>query len=180
MLTSSSLQRETAQTTVKLRRLTSELRTDRLPLEQWQSRFTDTLRAAHLSAAEIAADGTLTPPYEAIVDEVLAEELDYLSKFADDLASGQYDEEVSPVRYTALERAGLYAAALALTYSRATILTRQSQGHTQAWRRLNALARSCKQCVEYQTFGWVGIDEVVAIGHRCACRGRCKCHISFR
>lgn len=55
-----------------------------------------------------------------------------------------------------------------------------NQGHNEAIRMLDPLARHCPDCPGYQTRGWVPIGEVMPVGWACVCGGRCRCSVYTR
>lgn len=168
---------EQQQLGVRLQGVTRLLATGKIDLPTWQTRFADTLKAAHLRLAALAAGGKtgLSPQHYGATGYQLAKQYEYLDRFARQLAAGQ----VSVAQ--AMRRSRLYASSAKLTYNRAEQITRQGEGFLEAKRVLDAQAQHCADCLRYSTKGrWVPANQVTLPATACACGQFCKCQIYYR
>lgn len=129
---------------------------------------------ALVGAAFATGGWLLIAPTLPAVEADIADELDYLDGFADEVAAGQTPRDGRFIR-----RAMLYAAAgfsfyLALRGDRA-----RAQGYTEEMSNLDPAAEHCNSCVEEADRGWVPLGELVPVGDR-DCRSNCRCWITYR
>ena len=175
----SSFRRRQQRLTAQLRRellvQTRRFQSGRMTLSEWQRACEQAIRNGHRNAAVLAAGGEerFTRDHQNAVDGLLAEEFDYLHRFAGDVRSGRKGMPI-------LLRIAKYSTALSLSYSMSELITKKKDGWRKAMRSLDPQARHCRHCPGYATQGWIGIDAIVPRGWQCDCRNACRCTVRYR
>ena len=162
---------------VRLQGVTRLLLDNKIDLPQWQGRFADELKAAHLRVGMLAGGGQdqMTQAKYGSVGYQIKRQFDYLANFANDIAAG----DMRPSRI--LARAGLYSESVNATFNRVEQITRSDEGFTEALRSLDSQARHCPSCISYSTQGqWLPVEQVTPPAIACECQARCRCSIRYR
>jgi hypothetical protein len=146
-----------------------------LDLPSWQLSVAGLIKDSHIRMAAFAAGGSeqLTQQQYGAAGYQIKRQFQFLDKFAQDLADGK----LSPNQ--AIQRAGLYAESAKLTFSRVEQLARQGEGFTAGKRLLDAQAKHCPECLEYERREWVSIDDIMPVGINCSCQNHCKCRVVY-
>jgi hypothetical protein len=142
-------------------------------IPEFQTRMAETLKRAHLRIAELAIGGRgeMTPAIFGTVGRLLKDEYGYLAGFGRSLKEGMSDAQ-------AINRAGLYANALKITFSKTWIYSSAKAGYDLFLRKMDAGAKHCRSCPLYDTQGkFVTENKIVPIATACECRNGCKCRI---
>lgn len=142
-------------------------------IPEFQIRMAETLKRGHLRIAELAIGGRteMTPAIFGTVGRLLRDEYKYLESFGAALKAGMSDAQV-------VNRAGLYANALKITFSKTWIYSSAKAGYNLFLRKMDDNARHCSSCPKYDTQGkFVTVDKIVPIATACECRNGCKCRI---
>jgi hypothetical protein len=168
--------REEAALGVRLQGLTRLLAGRKITLQDWQTRFAETLKLSHIRMAALAAGGKegLTAAHYGAVGFQLRQQYGFLGRFAQAIADGTISEA------RALQRSRQYARSIRVSFGRSQQLTKGTEGFTQARRTLDAQARHCGDCVRYAALGWTLSEMLPTPGMACACGQQCRCSIFYR
>lgn len=164
-------------TKTRLEQLSNLLVNNRISLSVWQERTMITIKEANLRTTILASGGKsqTTKSHYGKLGAELKKEWSRLDNFAKEIKSGK----LSKAQIVA--RSKLYTQSSASAFYRSEMLTKSTEGFRYAKRWLDSSARHCNQCPSYSTNGlWLPLDQVILPGHRCDCRGRCKCGISYK
>lgn len=167
--------RESARTATRLQGLTRLLIAERITLPEWQIRFAEELKSAHLRQTMLGAGGRsqLTPQHYGKVGWQLRQEYRYLDRFAKAIQDGK----ITPS--AALRRSAWYAESTALSFHRAEQVTKGRDGF-EGKRSLDAGADHCPSCPQYVTDGFVAASTIVPVGTNCECGRKCRCMVVWR
>lgn len=168
---------ERARLRTKLEYLTRSLDKGTMSLQAFHRQFAVTLKESHIRMAGLGAGGkdNLTPSHFGALGQKLLEEYNFLWRFIEDMKSGKVSSK------QAINRAKMYSQSTVSAFWKGENLTRKKEGFNQAKRSLDPSAMHCDDCLLYSTNGlWVSIEDVVIPGHRCKCRGNCRCYLSYR
>lgn len=161
----------------ELENLTTSLANNSLSLNQFHQQFATTLKNSHIRMSGLGSGGkaNLTPSHYGALGQKLLEEYNYLWNFVGELKAGK----ITPRQ--AVYRAGLYSQSTVSAFWKGEHITRKKEGFNQAKRTLDPQAFHCSDCLTYSTNGlWIPIEDIVIPGHRCQCRGNCRCFVSYR
>ena len=165
----------------RLEQATERLLNGRISLREWERIFAEELKDHHLIMLLFAFGGIellqRNPSARALftqTGENTRGELLGLSIFAAAIASGlrTAGQILGYSRYKANSVRGAFER------SRQSALI--GVGYNEARRSLDPTARHCANCPAYETVDWVGIDDVVPVGHACDCNGYCRCRVEYR
>lgn len=162
----------------ELKSIARRLTEDKLTIPEWEKAMAIALKESHIRMAILASGGkaqTVANSY-LIAGRRLREEYRNLDNFARDLKEGKLSVKQS------IARAGLYAQSARQTYCEVHHANKMFvEGFGLAMRRLDPDADHCPQCPTHSTRGqYVPVEQIVPIGARCDCRGRCRCQIIYR
>jgi hypothetical protein len=169
------LNQEIGRSEARLKAHTRLLTQGKIHLAEWQIRMAETIKTSHLQMAMLSSGGKeqLTPRHYGAIGSQLRKQFEYLDNFARDLYAGK----VTPTQ--AIRRSGLYAESVKITFSRAEQISRIEEGFNAGKRILDAGARHCSECIDYQRLEWTAIADIIPVGTNCSCQNRCKCRIVF-
>lgn len=169
------LDREIARTSTRLQGITRLMIGQQIDLPEFQIRFAEELKMAHLRLAAFGAGGReqLTPQHFGYVGQTLKQEYAYLDGFARDLATGRLTES------QVLARASMYAESIAQSFHRSEQQTKSRDGFLGK-RSLDVGAYHCPSCPAYATSTFIPAAEIVPVGVNCECRRRCRCFIVWK
>lgn len=148
--------------------------------ENWGQEFKAGIREQHYQMAAVAAGGEerITPQMRWAIDGLISEEIGYFNRFQSDYGNSQ--DLATEYRLRIIQRAGRYASAIKMSFSRVELLVRIAEGGWEGWRQISSDLTTCKNCPDHRTLGYVPVEQIVAIGDRCVCRSNCQCKIRFR
>jgi hypothetical protein len=146
-----------------------------VPVAAWQQAMAVELRRAHHQAAALGRGGwdAMAPQDWRAVQRRMAEELRYLSRFADELAQGRVSLGQAQVR------AGLYQGDIWSSYWEAHTAAMGAEGYTME-RRVLGSAEHCADCVGYAAQGWQPIGSLPEPGDGSVCLSNCRCSKEYR
>lgn len=168
-----ALDRVLAASSARLRAHTERLAAGELSVAQWQSVVAQEIKTAHLAGAAVGRGGwaQVAPADTLWTASRLKEQYRYLSRFAEQIASGR-----QPLNGVALARAELYGHAARVTQREMVRRVARQAGH-QWERNVLGLADHCPGCLAATRRGWVAIGTLPPVGAR-DCRVRCHCSIT--
>lgn len=163
-----------------LKVLTQQLRDGSITVAEWQLAMRQSIKDAHLATAIAAKGGRdqMTQADYGRVGQLLRQEYQFLSRFADGIADGSI-----PLDGRVLQRAAQYAQASRETYE--TFWRRETQRRgADEERNVRGATDSCTSsrrpgCVEETERGWVTIGTLSLPGSR-TCLASCQCHLETR
>jgi hypothetical protein len=170
------LAEETGRLRARLRGHARVYQRGNIDIPEFQLRMAESIKRAHLRIAELAVGGRsqMTPAVFGRIGRTLRDEYGHLANFGTALEEGMSDRML-------LHRAGSYARAIEITFSRTWLYSSQIAGFDLFMRSLDAGADHCPSCPRYDTGGqWVGADEIVPKGVRCECQNNCRCRVVRR
>lgn len=149
-----------------------------------QKEVAETLRDIHVTAATIAAGG---PQYMYANDYLIVARglknqygltdnnpKEYGLKFLyQDISTGYTGES------RLVERLRMYSQSSKTAYYSVEVNKRIIDGSTQA-RRVLGFAEHCRECKDYSTYGWIGINDIIIPTQKCSCYTNCKCTLEYR
>ena len=106
----------------------------------------------------------------------LKEEYKYLRNFAQEIKDGKLSEA------QILARAQMYSGSIYKTYYETYHFQKvEREGFTLAKRDLDPFAKHCPDCPRHATKGrFLPANKVTPKGVDCACRGHCKCRLTYK
>ncbi len=161
-----------------VRALTQKLVDGEISLQRWQRSMTEAVKNAHLNAGALTKGGfdNLDQRDYGQIGGRIADELEYLRGFAEDIANG--DQRLDG---TALRRSEMYVDKARKTHHKLHRREMQKIGYNQE-RNVLGVAEHCEECVELTNRGdngWVPNGTLTPIGDR-ICLSNCKCRIEYR
>lgn len=174
-----------ARTGVLIDQWTEDLIVRRMSLGQWGRLMGDLIVDDHLRMAQIGAgtragisNRTMENLYRRLVAGMGGEsgmsELDALARLMRQIDAG----EISEAQLRARARA--YGGNTRVSYEEARHARLTGSGQWEGIRRLDPNTNHCRDCPGHQRLDWVPIDQIVAPGVDCQCRGRCRCACVYR
>ena len=162
----------------ELRIKAAALTQGRITFEQWQESTAKGLKDSHIRMAIVASGGkanTVANSY-LIAGRNLKSEYENLRNFAKDIKGGN----LSKAQIVA--RAQLYSNSIYRTYYETYHFQKaEREGFTLAKRDLDPFAKHCLDCPNHATGGrFLPADQVVPKGVDCACRGNCRCRLTYK
>lgn len=154
-------------------------------VEAWHEAMASRLQVLHQSAAGLA-HGTMDLPdaERTAIQRRIESELQYLSKFANQVADGTQrvswiDSETGErmVDGQFVNRAAMYANAGHATLEESNRRL-QAENGAQWERRLLDDAENCQDCIEYAELGWQEIGTLPEIGDS-SCASNCRCVFEY-
>ena len=150
----------------------------RITFEQWQESTAKGLKDSHIRMAIVASGGkanTVANSY-LIAGRNLKSEYEKLRGFAQDIKEGN----LSKAQIVA--RAQLYSNSIYRTYYETYHFQKvEREGFTLAKRDLDPFAKHCPDCPGHATRGkFLPADQVTPKGVDCACRGNCRCRLTYK
>ena len=164
-------------TQTQINKITSQLINNRLSLSIWQERMIIIIKEGNIQTMAFGAGGRrkLTKAHYGKMGANLKSEWQRLSNFTQEIKSGKLTEN------QIIARAKLYSQSVATQFYGGELLTKGLDGFRYAKRSLDNGAKHCSQCPSYSTNGlWRPLSDIILPGHRCDCRGRCRCTISYK
>jgi hypothetical protein len=167
-----ALDRVVGDSAANMRALTERLQAGNLTVAQWQAGMTGEIKSSHLAGSALARGGFdhLSPAENGWTGQRIRAQYEYLSKFAEQIASGQ-----QPLDGTALARAEMYGEAGRSTHREMVRRMGRQAGDGWEVNRLGA-TDSCPGCLGATAAGVVPIGTLVPVGGR-DCRTNCHCTI---
>ena len=163
-LARSILDRTLANARRDMRALCDSLRSGGMPLADWQSRMSDTIRSIHMASAVLARGGfgRMSPDDWTRVQERIREQITYLDNFASQIASGQ-----QRLDGTLCRRMQLYLEAGRGTYHDIERNVMEDRGYDE-FRNIRSASESWEDCIAMEGLGWITIysSEMIPIGSR--------------
>lgn len=151
--------------------------TGKIDLREFQVRIAEDLKASGIRMAALASGGTKRigrDRYLAIGRE-LQDQYRRLAKFGRAIADGKLTEK------QIIQRARQYSNSSTKIFYDAEKRAKISSGFNAAKRELDPQAIHCASCLRYSTNGkFFPVEQVVAPGTGCECRGNCRCRIVYR
>ncbi len=77
------------------------------------------------------------------------------------------------------QRLEMYAQSSKTAYYSVEVNKKTLEGQTQA-RRILGFGEHCKECKDYSTYGWIGINDIILPTQKCSCFTNCKCTLEYR
>jgi hypothetical protein len=166
---------ETSRLEVRLKGHARLLVSGKIEISEFQTRMAQSLKESHIRMAALGGGGLkqMTPQQYGHVGQQLKKQYQFLYKFGRDL------EENKSSSVQIIRRAGMYAQSTKTSFHQAEFTARGRVGF-YAKRLLDAQARHCPECINYQQLQWRLISQIVPPGVNCTCGGRCRCRIVFR
>jgi hypothetical protein len=160
----------------RLENLSKPLLNDAQSVADFQRAIAQELKTSYIQLAIVASGGKdrIGSRQYGAIGQILKEQYKLMDNFGKAIATG----ELSKAQIRA--RAGSYSRSLKVAFHAAEKATRKGDGFTQAKRNLDSQAQHCRSCIEYETWGWVGINEIVLPGTRCECGQGCRCNVVYR
>lgn len=144
-----------------------------LTVSEWRDVMAHEIRKLHVSATALANGGWAQTPSWDWTGERVRRELQYLDRFAAQLASG---EQAMDGR--AVVRASMYANAGHATHEAGRVEQQRKAGKGEYSNVLTAV-ENCVGCIAQTARGWVPVGSLVPIGDR-LCLTNCRCFYAFR
>lgn len=163
----------------EVRALTSRLVNGDVTLAEWQQTMSQYVKSAHLNAGALSKGGfeNLTQRDYGQIGGRIADELEYLRGFAQDISDG-----TQALDGTALRRSEMYMGKARKTHHKLHRREMQKIGYNQE-RNVLGVAEHCEECVALtnrgDADGWVPNGTLTPIGDR-ICLSNCKCRIEYR
>lgn len=159
----------------RMGRLTERLIRGDMSLEEWQTATMREVKYIHSAGAFLADGGpeNIGIEAQAILQERLTEEIGYLNRFADQIATGK-----QPLNRRAVNRAKMYSDAGRGTYERVRRHNASRAGFDEE-RRVLGQADHCDCCIIEAEKGWKPLGTLKDIGD-CTCLTNCHCTFSYR
>lgn len=164
-------------TQTQIEKISKQLVNRQISLSIWQERMIGIIKEGNIQTMAFGAGGRrkLTKAHYGKMGANLKSEWSRLNNFVDEIKKGNLTPE------QIINRAKLYSQSVATQFYGGEMLTKGLDGFKYAKRWLDSGARHCSQCPSYSTNGlWRPLSEVILPGHRCDCRGRCRCGISYK
>lgn len=148
----------------------------KITVDRFQRNTARILKDSHLQSAMLGAGGKggLTPQVRGYVGGVLSGEYNRINKMAMDLKAGKI------TRKQALSRMVNYGEGVRSSFFYADQRSQLRTGRRLAKRLLTPGAAHCQECISYERRSWTPIEEIVPVGVRCSCRGRCRCVVHYK
>jgi hypothetical protein len=177
--------RHQARTGVLIDAWTDDLINRRMALGAWGRLMGDRIVDDHLRMAQLGAGtrgGISTRTMENLHRRLVAgmggdngmSELDALARLMGQIDAG----EISEAQLRARARA--YGGNTRASYEEARHSRLVGSGQWEGIRRLDPAADHCPECPGYQRLEWTPIEDIVAPGVNCRCRGKCRCSLIIR
>ena len=111
-------------------------------------------------------------------DEELQE---YLDQFSDRELSGSGNKS-TPATWNGVEsRLGRYLVTPIYGFAAAgTLALNQTLGYREMKRVARHDKKTCQDCINFDTMGWMPIGLLPPPGQRCRCHDNCRCYIDYR
>lgn len=148
----------------------------KIDIPEFQRRMASDMKLSSIRMAALGAGGAegLGDRHYGKVGAELKKQYKFLAGFGAALSAGLTEKQV-------LQRAGQYGRQSAIAFHASQQITKEGEGFTVGKRSLDSQAQHCEQCIGHSTNGqWVPIAEIVPVGTRCDCGGRCRCSVVFR
>lgn len=144
-------------------------------LGDWERSVAHELKLFVIQATILGAGGkdNTTAKHYGLAGAELRRQYRFLDKFANAI----YRRELSEAQIK--QRTKQYANTIIIAYNQAEKASKKVE-EWEGMRVTSPTAKHCRQCPNYRTFGWVGIDEIVPVGVACDCGGNCECFVAYR
>jgi hypothetical protein len=152
------------------------------PTKEWQRQVIQAIKEANLRSMTIAAGGKAAlnkiPHNNFYFQQVRSD----LKEIADRLSSiTELHQNGERTDGQLLGWMKYRSSSVFKAFSRSEQLARLgTQGANEAWRSVDPSVKHCPDCLAFATKGFIPIEDVIAIGVRCVCGGRCRCNIRYR
>lgn len=149
----------------------------KIDLREFQIRIADDLKASSIRMTGLASGGVkrIQRNQYLSIGRELQDQYRRLAKFGRDIADGKLTEK------QIIQRARLYSNASTKVFFDAEKFVKSQTGFNAAKRDLDPQAQHCPSCLSYSTNGrFLPVNQVVAPGANCECRGNCRCRITYR
>jgi hypothetical protein len=148
-----------------------------------QSKAASLLRDIHIAQASLAAGGpqNMFANDYLIVARILRSQYGMsdnvpspygLKYLFNDIASGKNSDAQLAQRLT------MYGESGKVSYFAVELGKKTQQGYLFARRHLSP-AENCKECIDYEGWGWVGINDLILPTQKCSCKSNCKCTVEY-
>ncbi|MDQ3540703.1 MAG: hypothetical protein M3440_08460 [Chloroflexota bacterium] len=161
-----------------MRDLTQQLRQGALSVAEWQVRVAAEIKSAHVAAAIAAAGGRdqMTPSLWGATGQRIKTEYQFLSAFADGIASGAI-----PMDGHVLDRTAQYGRDARETYWRIMSREMVRRGLDEERNVLDPSEHEvCAGCLDATALEWQRVGTIQPVGSRVPCRANCLCSMQYR
>ncbi len=170
------VQNEASRLKLKLKQHGENLVKGTIDTVEFMAKMSEDIKSSHIRTGTIGAGGKerLKAGHYGIIGNNLRTEFNLLGNFINQIDAKELsDKEI-------IARSQLYAQSCVEAFYQTELYDRKKTGVIRAKRELDANANHCPDCLNYATNGlYIPLSEIVPPGHKCRCRGNCRCRIIY-